>query len=162
MKVRIWLVALVFIMVFYVNPAQSEVFTIQKEIEEMLVCQDDCGMLVSACDNPTATYMRGIITEQIAQGKNKEEILQHFVNIYGEKVLAAPPVKGFNITAWVTPFFVILLGGLFIYFALDKWVFQNRMTEYNQKELKQNQDLEENIDLVQYEQQLEDELKKYW
>ncbi|MDA8211661.1 MAG: cytochrome c-type biogenesis protein CcmH [Clostridia bacterium] len=132
---------------------------IQKEIEEMLVCQDSCGMLVSACDNSTAEYMRGIIKERLAKGEGKDEVLQYFVGIYGEKVLAAPPAKKFNILAWVTPFLAILVGGLFIYTVLDKWVFYNRLEDVRQDA---KDELKEKVEIEQYQDQLNQELKKFW
>lgn len=130
---------------------------LQKEIEAYLVCQDDCGMILKACDNQTAEYMRGIIIEKLKAGQSKQEVLDHFVTIYGEKVLAAPPVKGFNITAWVVPFVAVIAGGLLIYFAVDKWVFHNRQDEnlaVTEKTPK--------IDLAEYEDKLQEELKKYF
>ena len=130
----------------------------QMEIEEMLVCQDSCGMLVSACENSTAEYMRGIVKERLTKGEGKEEILQYFVGIYGEKVLAAPPARKFNILAWVTPFLAVLAGGLLIYTVLDKWVFYNRL-ETDHPEAKD--EIEEKAELEQYREQLEQEMKKF-
>lgn len=130
----------------------------QQEIEEMLVCQDSCGMLVSACENSTAEYMRGIVKERLTKGESKEEILQYFVGIYGEKVLAAPPARKFNILAWVTPFLAVLAGGLLIYTVLDKWVFYNRL-ETDHPEAKD--EIEEKAELEQYREQLEQEMKKF-
>ncbi|MFZ5640888.1 MAG: cytochrome c-type biogenesis protein [Bacillota bacterium] len=130
---------------------------LQKEIEEMLVCQDDCGMILSACDNQTAQYMRKIVIDRLQKGQGKDEILGYFVSIYGEKVLAAPQAKGFNITAWVTPFLAVILGGVLIYFVLDKWVFNARLDEMDEL----NESEKKLADLSEYEDQLDKELKKY-
>jgi len=130
---------------------------LQKDIESHLFCQDDCGMIVSGCDNATAQYMREIIIEKLQEGYTKQEVLDHFVGIYGEQVLTAPPAKGFNLVAWVTPFVFVIGGGLTIYLVVDKWVFN--------KELDQKMDDEEikkpKLDLSEYEDKLDDELKKY-
>jgi len=130
---------------------------LQKEIEEQLVCQDGCGMILSACENQTAEYMRKIIIDRLAKGQSKEDIMGYFVSIYGIKVLAAPPAKGFNITAWVTPFIAIIAGGLLVYFVLDKWVFQAKLAQMDDEEKK----VKKHIDLSEYEDKLESELKKY-
>ncbi len=45
----------------------------------------------------------GKITELIGQGQNKDQIIAYFVGQYGEKMLAAPAKKGFNLVAWVVP-----------------------------------------------------------
>lgn len=131
---------------------------LQKEIEAYIVCQDDCGMILVACDNQTAEYMRAIIIEKLKAGQTKEEILNHFVEIYGEQVLAAPTVKGFNITAWVVPFIAVIGGGLLVYFVLEKWVFQKRLDEESSVE---DENAAPKLDLSEYETKLEEELKKY-
>jgi len=140
----------------------AEIPIIQKEIEEMLVCQDDCGMLVSACDNSTAAYMRGIINDQIAQSKSKDEIFNYFVSIYGEQVLAAPKPRGFNLTAYVTPFLVIILGALGIYFAIEKWVLYNRLSNIDSLIEDKAETYSEQVLQKEYKEKLEHELKKYW
>lgn len=130
---------------------------LQKEIEDSLVCQDGCGMIVSACENQTAEYMRKIIVERLAQGQSKAEIMGYFESIYGVKVLAAPPAKGFNVTAWVTPFIAIVAGGLLVYFAVDKWVMYAKL----QKLESEDNGLAKTVDYSEYEEKLDEELKKY-
>ncbi|ADG83124.1 cytochrome c-type biogenesis protein [Thermincola potens] len=141
------------------GPTGLQAAKMQKELEDMLVCQDSCGMLVSACENSTAEYMRGIIKQKMAEGRSKEEILAYFVSIYGEQVLAAPPAKGFNITAWVTPFIFVLAGGILIYTVVDKWVFTNRLEE-DDSEMENSELQEEKLEL--YQDKLQEELRKRW
>ena len=53
----------------------------------------------------------------IGQGKSEQEIINHYVDLYGERILAIPIAKGFNIMVWVAPIIVGLLavGVLIIY-----------------------------------------------
>ena len=53
----------------------------------------------------------------IDQGKSEQEIINHYVDLYGERILAIPIAKGFNIMVWVAPIIVGLLaiGILIIY-----------------------------------------------
>ena len=53
----------------------------------------------------------------IDQGKSEQEIIDHYVDLYGERILAIPIAKGFNIMVWVAPIIVGLLaiGVLIIY-----------------------------------------------
>ena len=48
---------------------------------------------------------------------SEEQIIQSYVDQYGETVLSAPPRKGFHLTAWILPFAAFLIGGsiLFVY-----------------------------------------------
>ncbi len=126
-----------------------------KKIEANLMCTDGCGMYLQACDNATAQQMRREIREKLSEGMTPEEIYGYMISIYGEEVMAAPPPSiPFNITAWVTPFLAILGGGLMVYMALDKWVFYNRTAE-------DDTDVDD-ADLAEYEELLDEEIKKHY
>ena len=146
--------------IFSASPAQAAQIDqkAQADIENSLICQDSCGMVLSSCDNQTAQYMRKIITDRLAKGQSKDQIIGYFQSIYGIKVLAAPPAQGFNITAWVTPFVALIGGGLLIYFALDKWVLRAKLERMEREEA---EGTEEPVDFSEYESLLDEELKKY-
>ena len=92
------------------------------DILEKLVCQCDCTMLVSDCQCVTQEEMFVVIEQKLALGQSEEEILQSFVDTYGEQVLAEPLKRGLNLVAWILPFVAILSGGGVIYLAMKKWV----------------------------------------
>lgn len=126
-----------------------------RKIEANLMCTDGCGMYLAACDNATAERMRQQIREKLAAGLTEKEIYAYMISIYGEEVMAAPPPQvPFNITAWVTPFLAILGGGVAIYLALDRWVF-------NRHRATPQETTDEEINLAGYEGILEEEIKKY-
>jgi cytochrome c-type biogenesis protein CcmH len=54
-------------------------------------------------------------------GLGKDAILAHFADKYGEKILSSPTTTGFNLTAWIMPFFAVSLGGLLVVFTLLRW-----------------------------------------
>ena len=43
------------------------------------------------------------------------------VQNYGEQLLAAPTKKGFNLTAWVTPFLAFFAGAGLVGFVIHRW-----------------------------------------
>ena len=109
------------------EPVSEEMF---RKIEANLMCTDGCGMYLPACENATAQQMRAEIRTKLTEGATADQIYAYMINIYGEEVMAAPPPQSrFNLTAWVLPFLLILGGGLVIYLALDRWVF-NRNAAY--------------------------------
>jgi cytochrome c-type biogenesis protein CcmH len=57
----------------------------------------------------------------IANGMTRPQIIAWFRTTYGEKVLSAPTTEGFNLLAWITPFAVLLAGGVGIVFAFGRW-----------------------------------------
>jgi cytochrome c-type biogenesis protein CcmH len=95
-----------------------------QELEESLTCQCGCGLTVHSCNHlncGSALPLRAEIREQMSQGKSKDAILAHFVDHYGEKILSSPTTTGFNLTAWVTPFVLLALGGVFVGATLVRW-----------------------------------------
>ncbi len=95
-----------------------------QDLEESLTCQCGCGLTVHSCNHlqcPSAIPLRQEIREHIALGEGKDTILAHFAGKYGEKILSAPTMTGFNVTAWVTPFIVVGIGAIFVSLTLLRW-----------------------------------------
>ncbi|KAA0257152.1 cytochrome c-type biogenesis protein CcmH [Deferribacter autotrophicus] len=131
-------------------------YALFKKIEANLMCTDGCGMYLKACSNNTAEEMRKLIKKLLIEGKSEKDIYAYMINIYGEEVMAAPPVSSsFNILAWVTPFLGLLAGALIIYIALDKWVFNKRA--------KKEPDIEiDEITKAEFDPLLDEEIKKHF
>ncbi len=84
-----------------------------RESAEQLVCQCSCSEQLTVCamqNCHSATPMRAEIREKLAQGVPIPEIVASFVETFGKQVLAAPTMEGFDLAAWVMPFFVLVLG----------------------------------------------------
>ena len=54
----------------------------------------------------------------LSQGKTKQEILEYYIGLYGERILAVPIAEGFNIMVWVTPILAGMIGITFLFFFL--------------------------------------------
>lgn len=50
------------------------------------------------------------IEKFVSQGKTKDEILDYYVGLYGERILAIPLAEGFNLMAWGAPIIAGILG----------------------------------------------------
>ena len=95
-----------------------------QDVEESLTCQCGCGLTVHACNHlqcPSALPLRQEIRAQLDQGLDKQQVLDHFEQKYGEKILSSPTTSGFNLTAWVMPFVILGLGGGLVVFTLLRW-----------------------------------------
>lgn len=103
-----------------------------QELEESLTCQCGCGLTVHSCNHlqcGSAIPLREEIRAQMNEGKDKNTILAYFADKYGEKILSAPTTSGFNLVAWITPFVVLGLGGLFVGVTLMRWSARGRPAE---------------------------------
>lgn len=123
-----------------------------------LMCPSDCVETLAICQMPEAAQMRSFVKEKVAAGWSKEKIVDNLVSQYGERILAAPPKKGFNLTAWVTPFAAILAGGGLISVLLVGWVRQRRVNDVFVKAQVTESD---RSDLEQYRSRLAAELESY-
>lgn len=100
-----------------------------QELEEALTCQCGCGLTVHSCNHltcPSAIPLRAEIREQMALGKTRAEILEHFRTKYGELILSAPTTRGFNLVAWILPFAALGVGLIFVLVVVRRWVAAQR------------------------------------
>ena len=139
-------------------PATSTWANLQKEIEAhlMCMCKDKCGKVLGSCFCQYSDQYRMDIKMKLKEGLTKEQVIQTYVGRYGEKALSAPTKKGFNLTAWITPFFAILIGGIGIRRMIAEWVL-SRKDEKRDKITEPKNDQEEN----KYSRLLEKELKEF-
>ena len=80
------------------------------------------GRTLLNCTSGQAEQWREIIRQKLAQGQTKEQILQYFIEMRGEEILAAPPKRGFALTAWLFPLLVIVNGVGLILVLTRRWV----------------------------------------
>jgi cytochrome c-type biogenesis protein CcmH/NrfF len=93
-----------------VAQAQPTVAEIAKELS--CDCPDCGGQAVDQCMNTCETGRKyaAEIAAQLKQGKNKEQILNHFADTYGEHLLGNPRARGVGLLAPVIPFLALLCG----------------------------------------------------
>jgi cytochrome c-type biogenesis protein CcmH len=87
---------------------------------------------------------------------SKKEILDYYAKEQGVQALNAPPVKGFNLSLWITPFLVLFIISILLYFVVKKW--KGNRTNLTTKENPNATDLEQGI----YESIIEEERKKFF
>jgi cytochrome c-type biogenesis protein CcmH len=100
----------------------ADVETQVREIAQQLRCPVCQGLSVGDSPSELAHEMRAVVREQLEQGKTRAEVLDYFVQRYGEWILLAPPKHGFNLVIWILPFVLLPIGALAVYAGSRRWV----------------------------------------
>lgn len=112
-------------------PGPANAYSIS-DVSSQIMCQCGCGSVLNQCPHQDCGWgvpAKEFIGQQLDKGKTPDELLQYYVSQYGQKILAAPTKSGFNITAWVTPFALLIAGGLAIYYLVRLWVQEGKERE---------------------------------
>lgn len=90
------------------DPVEREVLEISKTLR-CAVCQNQP---VSESNSDLAKDMRKLIREQLEAGKSRDQIVQYFVERYGDYVLMKPPAERAGLLLWIAPplVFLVLFG----------------------------------------------------
>jgi cytochrome c-type biogenesis protein CcmH len=91
------------------------------ELETEIICPVCNPETLDQSNSPIAQRMKEFIKLRIAAGDTKGEIKAKLVANFGERILAAPPKKGFNLLAWVLPFVGIGAGALVLAALAWRW-----------------------------------------
>ena len=72
-----------------------------------LVCQNQS---IAESNAPLAVDLRNQVREQLAAGKDKDDVIDYLVERYGDFVLYEPPFNAATGLLWVGPFALLLAG----------------------------------------------------
>lgn len=87
------------------------------DLEHRIRCQCGCTLAIYTCRTTdfscqVSPAMHRDVMALVEGGYDAEEILDAFVNVYGDRALMAPPREGFNILGYVLPGFAIAVGAV--------------------------------------------------
>jgi cytochrome c-type biogenesis protein CcmH len=99
------------------EPTDDEVNAVAKQ----LYCPVCENIPLDACGTVACEQWRGIIRDQLADGKTEDEIKDYFVAQYGDRVLAEPPRTGFNWLIYIVPLVIFLIGGYLFFRGFHQW-----------------------------------------
>jgi cytochrome c-type biogenesis protein CcmH len=100
-------------LVFLLAPAASFAAcpkTSLADVEDEVMCPV-CGVpLGLATEAPQANRERAFIQREAERCKSKQQIKNELVAQFGDRVLALPPEKGFNLAAYIVPALIVVAG----------------------------------------------------
>jgi cytochrome c-type biogenesis protein CcmH len=123
-----------------------------REIYGLVMCPLCAGQTIGQSGNETSRQMRDLVLKKLREGETKEQILQYFESRYGERILAKPNKKGFNLILWVFPFAAVALAAIVIYFLIRRWSAGVQAT--GDEHFDEDQ-------LAEYKERLEKELRQF-
>ncbi len=132
--------------------AEEELEKTARELYEVIMCPICSGQTIAQSNSGTSIQMRNLILKKLSQGETKEEILQYFVSKYGERIMAKPSKKGFNLMLWFLPFVFVAFMAIAIYFLLRRWSAGVRTETVSHTE---------DAHLAEYKERLEKELEEF-
>jgi cytochrome c-type biogenesis protein CcmH len=92
--------------------AESEPYAEEdyREVVDQLGCIQ-CNMRpLFGCETPTCLDSKALIRQKLAAGESPDDIVQFFVDRYGDSILLNPPARGLNLLIWVLPAVALLAG----------------------------------------------------
>jgi cytochrome c-type biogenesis protein CcmH len=66
--------------------------------------------------------MRAVIRTKLADGESDQQIVDYFVDRYGDGVLIEPPRRGFSLIVWIAPVLILVAGGFLLWRLLRSWM----------------------------------------
>src|SRR5574337_137419 len=91
-------------------------------VAKQLFCPVCENVPLDVCPTQACAEWRATIREKLEAGWSDPQILDYFVQQYGERVLAQPSTRGLNLFVWVIPPIALVVGAFLF------WRFLKGMT----------------------------------
>ncbi|VAX25710.1 hypothetical protein MNBD_NITROSPINAE02-16 [hydrothermal vent metagenome] len=129
---RFTIIALVFSFMLFAPTASEATVSEGKSIDEifnklqsnMMCLCGGCNSTLKQCPHANCGFAipaRKEMRAMLEQGKHPDEVITYFVKANGERILAAPTKKGFNLVGYITPFLAILVVGSLVAKTVSRW-----------------------------------------
>ena len=90
-------------------------------VAKQLYCPVCPNTPLDVCETKACQDWRAQIKDQLAAGWTDDQVIQYFVEQYGERVLAEPRRSGFTSFVWLLPVVSIVIGLVVVAQVLRGW-----------------------------------------
>lgn len=95
-------------------------------VARQLYCPVCPNTPLDVCETQACKDWRELIRQKLAAGASDQEVIDYFVAQYGQRVLAQPPAKGFNLLMWIIPLAALIAGMAALIVILAAWSGRTR------------------------------------
>jgi cytochrome c-type biogenesis protein CcmH len=99
------------------TPSDDEVNAIARQ----LYCPVCENVPLDVCPTQACAQWRATIREKLTLGWSEAQIKESFVAQYGDRVLAAPPARGFNWLVYLIPPVALAVAGVLLWQTMRRW-----------------------------------------
>ena len=93
-----------------------------REVASILRCPVCLNLSIQDSPSELARDMREVVRDRLSHGDSEQQVIDYFIQRYGEWVLMKPPAHGVSLLVWLLPFVVVLGGGALVVFGVRRWV----------------------------------------
>ncbi|MFL2645306.1 MAG: cytochrome c-type biogenesis protein CcmH [Dehalococcoidia bacterium] len=103
------------------NPDADKIEVEAQKIDQMLMCPVCPAESIDQVQVEVAKQMRIKVRDMLTEGQTEGQILDYFEQRYGSDILAAPPIRGTMVLAWIIPVIILVLmmsAGLWVLYNM--------------------------------------------
>ncbi len=90
-------------------------------VAKKLYCPVCPNTPLDVCETQACQDWRELIRQKLSTGESDQQIVNYFVAQYGQRVLAQPTAKGFNLLVWLMPAIALIAGLAALVVILRSW-----------------------------------------
>ena len=98
-----------------------------RKVGKQLQCPICAGATVADSPSDLAGQMRAVIRSKLEAGESEQQIVDYFVERYGDGVLVEPPRRGISLLVWIAPVAMLFAGGVLLWRLLKSWLRPRRL-----------------------------------
>lgn len=104
-----------------VEAQAKDVELLARQVERELIAPCCWSQTVAEHRSEASEQMRREIRDMIQKGLSHRQIIDFYVSKFGERILAAPRPRGFNLAAYILPGLGIVAGAGIVALLLRRW-----------------------------------------
>jgi cytochrome c-type biogenesis protein CcmH len=102
-------------------PGQGATPNDVNRVARQLYCPVCPNTPLDVCETQACKDWRELIRTKLSEGASDRQIIDYFVAQYGQRVLAQPPAKGFNLLVWLIPLGFLAAAAAALAVILKRW-----------------------------------------